>query len=165
MSGNMIRNIIFYTTVLLIFNACSTPTGYVKRDGFWGSGYGFSDKKIEDNEFAIIAKGNGYSTCERVAKLALYHAAHVTIKNGKNYFEILQKSEKALPNHELILIPIPIPIPNGFMNISVPVGEESTNEVTAILIIRLAEQAQPSSSIYINAEQVINELKPIFGKK
>jgi hypothetical protein len=129
------------------------------RDRYLGNRYGCSDKIITENEFAIIAEGNKYSSAERVAKLSLYHAAHVTIKNKREFFQILHKTDKNLPSHQLIAIPIGLaPI------VFVPVAEISTVEVTSILIIRLVEKKETLSSNYISAKQVIAELKPIFTK-
>jgi len=161
MGVNMKNNIVFCTIFLLLFNACAKPTGYVMRDVYGGSKYGCNDKKISDDEFAVIAEGNEYSTAEHVAKLALYHAAHVTIKNEKQFFQILQKTEKTLPNHQVITIPL---ILYGGV-VFIPVAGKPTSEITSILIIRLVAPADSLTSNCINAKQVITELKPILEKK
>ena len=144
---------------LTILSACTKPTGYLEREIYWGNKYGYSEKKISDDEFAIIAEGNKYSSAEHVAKLALYHAAHVTIENKKEFFQIIQETNKDLASHEVISIPIGIPA------VFIPVTETSTNEVTSILIIRITGKEQTSTFKNINALQVINELKPIFDEK
>jgi hypothetical protein len=146
--------------VLVIFAGCAQQTGYVKRDSYWGQKYGCNDKKIGENEFAIIAEGNEHTPAERVAKLALYHAAHVARRNQSRYFEILQKTQKDLPNHELIAIPLPLLGTAPFL--FVPVAEISKNEVIAILIIHLVDQSQATNTKILDAEQIINELEKMF---
>lgn len=150
---------IYYTLILsllILVSSCAKPTGYTQRGSFWGNTYGCSDKKISDSEFAIIAEGNEYSTPDHVAKLALYHAANVTIKNGKSSFYILKKTDENLPSARILTIPIFI----GGASFFLPVAESSINETTSILIIQLCEEQAETQYKCINAEQVINELKP-----
>jgi hypothetical protein len=143
--------------ILILFSSCAQPTGYVKRDSYWGKKYGCNDKKIGENEFAIIAEGNEHTPAERVARLALYHAARVAKRNEKRYFEILQKTQKDLPNHRLITIPFgTAPI------LFVPVAEISKDEVTSILIIHLVDQPQTTNTKCLDAEQIINDLEAMF---
>lgn len=141
---------------LIFLSGCAKPTGYVKRDNYGGNQYGCNDKKISDDEYAIVAEGNKYSTPEHVAMLALYHAANVTINNGKNSFRIIKKTDENLPSHQLTMIPIPIVV--GFIYF-LPVAENSINEATSILIIKFCEEQTDTQSKCINAEQIINELK------
>lgn len=154
---------ILNVSILLLFIYLSgCATGYVKRDDNWGFQYGYSDKKISDDEYAIIFKGNRYSAPNYVAKLALYHAANVTIRNGKNYFHILKKNDANLTTHQVTTIPIPIA---GAGILFLPVAETSVNETTSILIIQLCEDQGETQSECINAEKIINELRPIIEKE
>jgi ERCC4-type nuclease len=153
--------IYFFLCIFLftLLTACtqSTSTGYVKRDVYWGNRYGCNEKRISDNEFAIIAEGNIHSSVDHVAKLALYHAAHVTIENNKKFFQIVKQTDNNLASYQLITINI--------LGVFVPVGETENNEVTSILIIRITDKEQDNSSNNINALQVIKELEPVFKEK
>ena len=155
-----------YITILvslLFLSSCAVkPTGYVKRNNSGGSQYGCNDKKVGDHEFAIIAKGNRYTDAERVAKLALFHAANVTIENERASFQIIKKDDESLLNHRPITIGLPIPIPNALPVLFIPVGETTSLEATSILIIKLCDKQPTNQSECINAEQVINELKHNF---
>ena len=165
----MNQSIVCCALILSAFFGCAQPTGYVKRDHFSEFNFGYNDKRISDDEFCIIATGNEASTAEHVAKLALYHAAKVTLKNKHQRFKISNKSEKNLPRHQMVtistlLIPIPITIhslPIG----SVPLGEKTTRGSKSILIIRLVDGAEPEEPEHIDAQKVVAELDPIFNKK
>lgn len=158
---------ILYVSIILlsiVLSGCvAKPTGYVKRDDYGGNRYGYNDKKISDDEYAIIVEGNIFSEPDHVAKLALYHAANVTIRNGKNYFRIVKKSDENLPTN-MVTTAIPVPIP-GSAILFIPVAETSINETTSILIIQLCEVQENSQSDCLSAENIIDALKPIIEKE
>lgn len=143
---------------IMLITGCAKPTGYAVRENYWDGKYGCNDKKISEDEFAIISKGNKLSTPDHVAKLALYHAANVTLKNGKSSFHILKKDSANLPNHQITVIPIPI---LGAPILFLPVAENTVNETTSILIIKLCLKSTAINTECISADKIIKELKPI----
>jgi len=60
-------------------------TGY-KPKGFSG---GYADAYLQDNMFRVSFEGNGYTSPQRVADLALMRAADVALQNGYRYFIII----------------------------------------------------------------------------
>lgn len=144
-------------TILLFFlSSCAQPTSYVKRNNYMGNPYGCSEKKISNDEFAIVARGNKYSSAEHVGKLALYHAANVTKNNSKKSFYIVKENIEKIKNYQLTIIPIPI---FGAPILFVPVNENMIDEVTSILIIKFCHEATSIESECINAEKTIDQLK------
>lgn len=155
------KNILIYTFLLIILSACTQPTGYVERGMYWWieDESGVDEKQIGHDEFVINAEGNLYSSAEHVAKLALYHAAHVTLENEKEFFQIVQRSDSRLSNYQSISIP-------AYPGLLLPVAETSTRDKhKSILIIRITDEEQTSPSKSINASQVIDNLKPYFENK
>jgi len=154
-----------YLLILLLFifllGCAAKPTGYIKRDDYMGSQYGYNDKKINDDEYAIIAEGNRYSAPDYVAKLALYHAAKVTTRNGQTYFRILKKNDENLTTHEVATIIVPIA---GAGMLYIPVAENAISEPTSILIIELCEDSGEAQTECINSKEIISELQIVFEK-
>jgi len=126
-----------------------------------GSQYGYNDKKINDDEYAIIVEGNRYSAADYVAKLALYHAAKVTTRIGRTYFRIIKKNDEYLTTHEVTTIVVPI---TGAGMLFIPVAENAISEPTSILIIQLCEDPGEAQTECINSKEIINELQIVFEK-
>jgi len=146
-----------YFSILLPFifllGCAAKPTGYVKRDDYMGSQYGYNDKKISNDEYAIIAEGNRYSATDYVAKLALYHAAKVTTRNRRTSFRIVKKNDENLTTHEVTTIFVPIA---GAGMLIIPVAENAISEPTSILIIQFCEDLGDAKSECINAKPAFN---------
>ena len=81
---------LFFTLVIL-FVSCVSVTPYMERRT--GKEYGYSDIKLDDNVFQIYFKGNYRTGMERVNDFALLRAAEVTLKNGCDYFAILDGNQ------------------------------------------------------------------------
>ena len=127
-----------------------------------GSQYGYNDKRISNDEYAIIAEGNRYSAADYVAKLALYHAAKVTTRNGQTYFRILKKNDESLTTHEVTTIVVPIA---GAGMLYIPVAENAISEPTSILIIEFCEDLGEAQTECINSKEILNELQIVFEKE
>jgi len=150
---------IFCLIFLILVSACAKPTGYVQRSDYWGDKYGVSHKVISKNEFAIIAEGNAHTSADRVATLALYHAAIITIQNNGKFFRLINRVDESLPTHQTIVVPLPF-----FPTVIVPVSEYTRNEMTSILIIQTCDVQSGIESKCLDAQQIIEDLESIIKK-
>ncbi len=144
--------------IILGLMACAGPTGYTKADPLWTTKYGYSDKRIEDDEFSIVVTGNPLTSKERVAEIALLRGAHLTKEAGRTHFVILKQKTEILESASAQLIALPI----GGLLVWVPVGEKTTKEPTAIIWIHLLpfQTAYPPDALDANA--VIEQLDKHF---
>ena len=69
--------------------ACSTA---YKEEGFGG---GYSDIPLAQNVVQVSARGNGYTSEEKVRKIALVRAADITIQSGFSTVVILGVNERS----------------------------------------------------------------------
>lgn len=144
--------------IILGLAGCARPTGYTKAGSLFATGYGYSDKRISDDEFSIVALGNQKTSEARVAEIALLRAAHLTKEEGRTHFVIMK--QKAVTTEAAVLhqVVLPIGVGSGILPVGVPVGEHTTNEPMAILLIRLLplQPAYPPEAL--NAAEVIEHL-------
>ena len=142
--------------ILLILGlAGCAPTGYTKASSSpFLTEYGYKDKRINGDEFSIVASGNPVTTNERVAEIALLRAAHLTKEEGRTHFVIIK--QKAMSTEKAVLILIPLWF--GGPMVLVPVGEKTTKEPMAILLIRLLplQPAYPADAL--NAAEVVEQV-------
>jgi hypothetical protein len=68
---------------------CATP---YQSDGLLSFSGGFTDTQLEEDVFRVVFKANIYSSPYRTKELALLRAAELTLKNGFNYFAIIDQS-------------------------------------------------------------------------
>ena len=68
--------------------ACATSTPYGPAEG--GSGYGFSEQRIESNRYRVMFRGNSSTTREIVETFLLYRAAELTLMNGFEHFIVVE---------------------------------------------------------------------------
>lgn len=135
---------------------CAGPTGYTKASSFLTGtkGYGYSDKRINGDEFSIVVLGNPSTSKARAAEIALLRAAHLAKEQGRTHFVIIKQktetTEKALT--------MSIPLFVGGVLVPVPVGERTDKEPMAILLIRVLppQPAYPPNAL--NATEVIEQL-------
>jgi hypothetical protein len=144
--------------ILLILGlmGCARPTGYTKASSFLTGtkGYGYSDKRINGGEFSIVVLGNPSTSKARAAEIALLRAAHLTKDEGRTHFIIIK--QKAMSTEKAVLISIPLWF--GGPMVMVPVGEKTTKEPMAILLIRLLplQPAYPPDAL--NAAEVVEQI-------
>ena len=149
----LIWSIIILILIILGLVGCARPTGYTKASS-WTTGYGYRDKRINGDEFSIVVVGNPSTSEARVAEIALLRAARLTKEEGRTHFVIIkQKAETA---GRAVVISIPLFV--GGVLASVPVGEKTTEEPMAILLIRLLplQAAYPPDAL--NAAEVIEQI-------
>lgn len=73
---------IVIATLAALLAACATATPYRPL----ADGYGYSERKLESNRYAITFAGNSQTPRQVVEDYLLYRAAEVTLANGYNYF-------------------------------------------------------------------------------
>ena len=150
-----IKGLIGSIIILIILGlvGCARPTGYAKASS-WATGYGYKDKRINGDEFSIVVLGNPSTSKARVAEIALLRAAHLTKEEGRTHFVIMK--QKAMTTEKAVLISIPLWF--GGPMVLVPVGEKTTKEPMAILLIRLLplQPAYPADAL--NAAEVVEQI-------
>jgi len=154
-----VKGLIWSIIVLIILGlvGCARPTGYTKASSIWGTvekGYGYRDKRINGDEFSIVVLGNPSTSEARVAEIALLRAAHLAKEEGRTHFVIIkQKAETA---GRAVTTSIPLFVAGVL--VAVPVGERTTQEPMAILLIRLLplQAAYPPDALI--AAEVIEQL-------
>jgi hypothetical protein len=157
-----IKGLIGSIIILIILGlvGCARPTGYTKASSFLTGikGYGYSDKRINGDEFSIVVLGNPSTSKARAAEIALLRAAHLAKEEGRTHFVIIR--QKAETTEKAVLISIPLWL--GGPMVVVPVGEKTTKEPMAILVIRLLplQPAYPPDAL--NADEVIKQLAKHF---
>ena len=153
-----IKGLIGSIIILIILGlvGCARPTGYTKASSFLTGtkGYGYSDKRINGDEFSIVVLGNPLTSKARAAEIALLRAAHLTKEEGRTHFVIIK--HKAETTEKAVLISIPLWL--GGPMVLVPVGEKTTREPMAILLIRLLplQPAYPLDAL--NAAEVVEQI-------
>ena len=70
-------------TSALLITGCASP---YKKEGFAG---GFSETQLGENIWKVSFRGNGYTSGERAADLALLRSAELTLNNGFSYFALV----------------------------------------------------------------------------
>jgi hypothetical protein len=157
-----IKGLIGSIIILIILGlvGCARPTGYTKASSFLTGikGYGYSDKRINGDEFSIVVLGNPSTSKARAAEIALLRAAHLVKEEGRTHFVIIK--QKAEITERAVLISIPLWL--GGPMVVVPVGEKTTKEPMAILVIRLLPLQPAYSPDALNADQVIEHLAKHF---
>ncbi len=146
--------------IILVLAGCTGPTGYTKASSpFTGTtGYGYSNKRINGDEFSIVALGNPLTSKTRVAEIALLRAAHLTKEEGRTHFVIIK--QKVETTEKAVLISIPLFV--GGVPVSIPVGEKTDKEPLAILLIRLLPLRPAYPPDALNAAEVTEELAKHF---
>lgn len=81
------RGIIAILSLSILVTGCSSPTKY-QPEGMTG---GFTDTQLDKNIFRVTFKGNGFTSPERAQDLALLRSAELALKNGFNYFAIIDE--------------------------------------------------------------------------
>lgn len=74
---------------LLLLAACaSSPTPYQAADG----DFGYREQQIEENRYRVSFAGNSATSRQTVEDYLLYRAAELTVQNGHDYFEVVDRS-------------------------------------------------------------------------
>lgn len=74
---------------LLGVSACATPTPYQpSRDQ---GGYGFTERRIENNRVLVTFRGNSLTERETVETYLLFRAAELTLESGFDHFIVADR--------------------------------------------------------------------------
>ena len=154
-----IKGLIGCIIILIILGlvGCARPTGYTKSASSFltgAKGYGYSDKRINDDEFSIVVLGNPSTSKARVAEIALLRAAHLTKEQGRTHFVIIKQKTETTEK----AVPISIPLFVGGVLVPVPVDEKTNRDPMVILLIRLLplQPAYPPDAL--NTAEVIEQI-------
>lgn len=139
---------------LLALAACG-PTGYRAAD-FEAGAYGYSDKQVDDDEYAIVVTGNRETGPERVADIALLRAAHIARQESRERFRVLIEQSEALTRHGVAAVPVLL----GGVLVAVPIAETDASEPHTVLVIRLLRDDEPPSPGDLDAATIIAEIAP-----
>jgi hypothetical protein len=84
----MIRILVALSALALA--ACATTTPYQAAPA--GGGYGYSERRVEDNRYTITFNGNSLTERATVENYLLYRAAELTLQQGFDYFVVSQRA-------------------------------------------------------------------------
>jgi hypothetical protein len=76
----------------LTLSACATGPRYTPYQAAVPGKFGFSEQRIEATRYRIIFEGNSRTTRQRVEDSLLLRAANVTIENGYDWFQIVNRA-------------------------------------------------------------------------
>lgn len=85
-------NRLFVVLCAVALAACATATPYQPAVGGQSAGYGYAEKKIENNRYAITFNGNALTERETVESYLLFRAAELTLEQGYDYFIVAQRA-------------------------------------------------------------------------
>lgn len=122
---------------------------------YWHRTVGYSDQKVGENEHSIVAVGYKSTTKENTAQLALLRAARLTLEQGRQRFVIVHGTS----TRQRIGTVHTIAISGSAIPIVVALG--SSDEPTAILIIRLMNDDEAPSDAY-DAKAIEAAIAPVF---
>jgi hypothetical protein len=77
-------------------SACATQTLYEPATKHT-SGNGYSDQRLQTDQWRVTFSGNYITTRQTVENYVLYRAAELTVQNGFDWFETVDRSTEALP--------------------------------------------------------------------
>jgi hypothetical protein len=71
--------------------SCATPTPYQPNIRGQATAGGFSELRVEPNRFRVTFSGNSLTSRETVEGYLLFRAAELTLQNGDDWFEIVDR--------------------------------------------------------------------------
>lgn len=77
------KKLLVTIVLCLLFFSCATT---YQREGIMG---GYTDAQIGENIFRVTFRGNGYTSPERAADLALLRCADLALEHGFHYFVVI----------------------------------------------------------------------------
>ncbi len=123
----------------------------------------FDQRKISDNIFQVMAFNNKSNSVELMKTAAMFHAAQITLKQGKKRFIILSEDFKTSRKLKIDLedeSEINRIKEDGY--IIVDEGNENIKtNIKSILLIELINEKDPRYSDAYDAAKIVKELKPI----
>ena len=86
----MRRGLLLAVAAALTLSACATATPYQPATKAT-SGYGYSEQRIENERWRVTFAGNSVTTRQTVESYMLYRAAQLTVDNGYDWFETVER--------------------------------------------------------------------------
>jgi hypothetical protein len=77
------------TAMFLALGACASTPEYVAAGD--AAGYGYYSQRIEDDRYRVNFNGNRHTSYEEARNYALLRAAEVTVAEGYDWFEIVDR--------------------------------------------------------------------------
>ncbi len=71
--------------------ACETPTPYQPLEKGTAASGGFTDQRLDENHFRVTFQGNSLTSRETVETYLLYRAAELTVAQGFDWFETVDR--------------------------------------------------------------------------
>ncbi|MCB9072992.1 MAG: hypothetical protein H6623_05180 [Bdellovibrionaceae bacterium] len=159
-----------YITIALVFglSGCVTATPYKAATS--DSGAGYRDKKIDEDKYRVVFRGNEETSRETVEIYLLYRAAEVTLENGDNYFLVI---EQKTDTHTSYYSTSPVfygaygrgsyrypYYAYGYSWVNAP-GMQTLDRYEAIAYITLYKEKPPGNNAELfNAKEVLKNLAP-----
>jgi hypothetical protein len=163
-AGTRIRGVLSAITGAAMVGLCACtpiyfgPTGYTAANPDWGNPYGYSDKRIDDDEWSIVGKGNAKTSQERIAEIALLRAAHLTLDQGGTRFLVVNDKSEIQSGSQVVWVPLA-------PGLIVPVGSMPTREPISVLLIRIPPSGYSAPPGALDASEVIARLSPRLGQE
>lgn len=76
---------------LSLLSACATPTPYAPATGTAKYRPGYTDTRIESGRYRLSFSGNDLTSRETVENYMLFRAAELTLSEGYDWFEIINR--------------------------------------------------------------------------
>lgn len=76
----------------LTLAGCESATTYHPATGHGFNREGFSEQRIEANRFMVSFAGNSVTSRDTVERYLLYRAAELTVQNGYDWFELVDRN-------------------------------------------------------------------------
>ncbi|MBY8827848.1 CC0125/CC1285 family lipoprotein [Hephaestia mangrovi] len=76
----------------LALAGCESATTYHPATGHGFNREGFSEQRIEANRFMVSFAGNSVTSRDTVERYLLYRAAELTVQNGYDWFELVDRN-------------------------------------------------------------------------
>ena len=80
---------------LAALSACETPTVY--QEATRPNAVGYSEQRIEPGRYRVTFQGGGGAPAQQVEDYALLRAAQVTLRDGFDWFRVVDRSGFAAP--------------------------------------------------------------------
>lgn len=99
-------NQVFALAVVILLAACASP---YQPEGFGG---GYSETQLSENIFKVSFRGNGYTSEDRAADMALLRSAELALENGFKYFAVVDEQIRfstvptPCPRQQLLRLPV-----------------------------------------------------------
>jgi hypothetical protein len=88
--GLMLAALAALSLSALSLGACTTATPFEPATKA-NAGYGYSERRIEDDRFTVTFAGNSVTSRQTVESYMLYRSAQLTVNSGYDWFETIER--------------------------------------------------------------------------